>query len=172
LSSARDRIFASWPDANHQPNEVTTSAHITHSRSPDHLSLSPINYSVIGIISIPGIMTGAILGGADVYQAARLQMIISFMISAATVLSCIMVTFFTLYVCVDSEHRIRGDRIHMHPHAFRGASSYAIRTVAGSTRRVWMLFMGSMKQLLLCLTPRRRPRRFSHALSAGDLELG
>jgi hypothetical protein len=121
---------------------------------------------------MPGMMTGAILGGANVSQAARLQMIITFMISASTVLSCIMVTIFTLYVCVDSEHRIRGDRIHMRPHAFRGAISYAIRVVVRSTWRAWMLFMGSVKQLLLCLTPRRRPQRLSHALSPGDLELG
>ena len=121
---------------------------------------------------MPGMMTGAILGGADVSQAARLQMIIVFMISASTVLSCIMVTLFTLYVCVDSEHRIRGDRIHTRPHAFRGASHYAIHVVAGSAWRAWMLFMGPVKRLLLSLTPRRRPQRFSRALSPGDLELG
>ena len=123
---------------------------------------------------MPGMMTGAILGGADVSQAARLQMIITFMISASTVLSCIMVTLFTLYVCVDSEHRIRSDRIHTHPHSFRGASNYALRAVVGSARRAWMLFMGSVKRLLLCLTPRRRTRRLGHAhgLSSGDLELG
>ena len=121
---------------------------------------------------MPGMMTGAILGGADVNQAARLQMIITFMISASAVLSCIMVTLFTLYMCVDSEHRIRSDRIHTHPHTFRGASSHTIRAMVGSTRRAWMLFVGSVKKLLLCLTPRRRPRRFSHALSPGDLELG
>jgi hypothetical protein len=121
---------------------------------------------------MPGMMTGAILGGADVNQAARLQMIIAFMVSASTVLSCIMVTLFTLYVCVDSEHRIRGDRIHTRPHTFRGASSYAIRAVVGSARRAWMLFMGSVRQLLLYLIPRRRFQRVSHALSPGDLELG
>ena len=121
---------------------------------------------------MPGIMTGAILGGADVNQAARLQMIIAFMISSSTVLSCIMVTLFTLYMCVDSEHRIRSDRIYSCPHTFRGASSYAIRTVVGSARRVWMLFLGSVKQLLLYLTRRRRPQRLNYALSPGDLELG
>ena len=121
---------------------------------------------------MPGMMTGAILGGADVNQAARLQMIIAFMISSSTVLSCIMVTLFTLYVCVDSEHRIRSDRIHSRPHTFRGASSYAIRTVVGSARRVWMLFLGSVRQLLLYLTLRRRPQWLNYALSPGDLELG
>jgi hypothetical protein len=103
----------------------------------------------MGIISIPGMMTGAILGGADVGQAARLQMIIMFMISASSVLACITVTLFTLNVCVDWEHRIRSDRIHKRPHAFRRASSAAIRAVVGSVRRAGIVFTGSVKQLLL-----------------------
>jgi hypothetical protein len=94
-------------------------------------------------------MTGAILGGADVSQAARLQMIIMFMISASSVLACIIVTLFTLNVCVDSEHRIRSDRIHKRPHVFRRASSDAIRAVVGSLLRPWIFFTGSVKQLLL-----------------------
>ena len=105
--------------------------------------------SVMGIISIPGMMTGAILGGADVGQAARLQMIIMFMISSSSVLACIVVTLFTLNVCVDWEHRIRSDRIHKRPHTFRRASSEAIRAVVGSVRRAWIVFTGSVKQLLL-----------------------
>jgi len=107
------------------------------------------SHSVMGIISIPGMMTGAILGGADVGQAARLQMIIMFMISASSVLACIVVTLFTLYVCVDSEHRIRSDRIHKRPHAFCRASSDCIRAVVGSVRRPWIFFTGSVKQFLL-----------------------
>jgi hypothetical protein len=103
----------------------------------------------MGIISIPGMMTGAILGGADVGQAARLQMIIMFMISASSVLACIIVTIFTLNVCVDSEHRIRSDRIHKRPHALCRASSDAIRVMVGYVRRPWIFFTGSVKQLLL-----------------------
>ncbi|KAF8498559.1 UPF0014-domain-containing protein [Russula emetica] len=105
--------------------------------------------SVMGVISIPGMMTGAILGGADVGQAARLQMIIMFMISASSVLACVIVTLFTLHVCVDSEQRIRKDRIHKRPHAFRRASSDGIRAVIGSVRRAWILFTGSVKQLIV-----------------------
>jgi hypothetical protein len=92
-------------------------------------SPSPRKYSVIGIVAIPGMMTGAILGGADVKQAARLQMIIMFMISASSALSCIVATLFTLYVCVDSEHRIRGDRIDTRRHAWLRVGSGTIRAV-------------------------------------------
>ena len=94
-------------------------------------------------------MTGAILGGADVEPAARLQMIIMFMISASSVLACIIVTLFTLYVCVDSEHRIRGDRIYTRPHPFRRASSAAVWSVVSSVRRAWVAVTSTRKQGLL-----------------------
>jgi uncharacterized protein (TIGR00245 family) len=67
--------------------------------------------SVVGIIAIPGMMTGAILGGSSVNQAAKLQIIIMFMIAASVVLSSLFTTFTAIMVVVDREHRIRGDRI-------------------------------------------------------------
>lgn len=53
--------------------------------------------SVIGLIAIPGMMTGQIMGGASVLQAARYQQIIMFMISASTalaVLTAVVVSVF------------------------------------------------------------------------------
>lgn len=67
--------------------------------------------SVIGMISIPGTMTGSILGGASITQAARLQMILMFLISSAVVLSSVIATGFALMIVVDQDHRIRMDRI-------------------------------------------------------------
>ena len=67
--------------------------------------------SVIGMISIPGAMTGSILGGASVTQAARLQMVLMFLISSVVVLSSIVATGFALMIVVDQDHRIRMDRI-------------------------------------------------------------
>ena len=67
--------------------------------------------SVIGMISIPGAMTGSILGGASVTQAARLQMVLTFLLSSVVVLSSIVATGFTLLIVVDQDHRIRMDRI-------------------------------------------------------------
>ncbi|KAJ3563823.1 hypothetical protein NP233_g8688 [Leucocoprinus birnbaumii] len=78
--------------------------------------------SVLGIIAIPGMMTGAILGGSSVQQAARLQMIIMFMISAATTLASILVTFSVICVLVDFDHRIRTDRISLKKTVFAKAS--------------------------------------------------
>jgi len=67
--------------------------------------------SVIGMIAIPGTMTGSILGGASVTQAARLQMVLMFLISSVVVLSSIVATGFALMIIVDQDHRIRMDRI-------------------------------------------------------------
>ena len=69
------------------------------------------SHSVIGIISIPGMMTGAILGGSSVHQAAKLQMIIMFMITANIVLASVFITFIAIIMVIDHEHRIRSDRI-------------------------------------------------------------
>jgi hypothetical protein len=65
----------------------------------------------MGIVAIPGTMTGAILGGSSVHQAAKLQMIIMFMIAAAAVLASVFITFTTIIMVVDQEHRYRSDRI-------------------------------------------------------------
>jgi Uncharacterised protein family (UPF0014) len=56
-------------------------------------------------------MTGAIIGGSSVDQAAKLQMIIMFMIAAAALLASLFITFAAIIVVVDQEHRIRSDRI-------------------------------------------------------------
>ncbi|OCF42086.1 hypothetical protein I317_04057 [Kwoniella heveanensis CBS 569] len=77
------------------------------------LSLLPTvnQMSVIGLISIPGMMTGAIVGGKSVEQAARLQMIIMFMISASSALCVLLALFFALTTLVDTQCRIRSDRL-------------------------------------------------------------
>jgi hypothetical protein len=56
-------------------------------------------------------MTGALLGGSSVHQAAKLQMIIMFMSTANTILASVFITFTAIIVVVDQEHRIRSDRI-------------------------------------------------------------
>ncbi|PCH37360.1 hypothetical protein WOLCODRAFT_167442 [Wolfiporia cocos MD-104 SS10] len=62
--------------------------------------------NVLGIIAIPGMMTGAILGDSSVEQATWLQMVIMFMISSCTALSSIVTTCLVLAVVVDNEHRV------------------------------------------------------------------
>ncbi|KAN0132361.1 Uncharacterized protein family (UPF0014) domain containing protein [Lactarius tabidus] len=116
------------------------------------LSLMPVinQMSVTGIIAIPGMMSGAILGGADVQQAARLQMIIMFMITASCGLACIVATLLAINVCVDSEHRIRNERIDSRPHALSRTSSAAVGAVGSAIQRTWIRFASIWKHRSVC----------------------
>lgn len=67
--------------------------------------------SVIGLVSIPGMMTGAILGGATISQAVKYQQIIMFLISATTLLSVTLSAAICVTVCIDGNHRLRPDRV-------------------------------------------------------------
>ncbi|GJE95251.1 ABC transporter permease [Phanerochaete sordida] len=104
------------------------------------LALTPnINQmSVLGIIAIPGMMTGAILGGSSVQQAARLQMVIMFMISSCTALASIVTTVLALSVVVDAEHRIRTDKIDGRPHAVWRARDRAFAWLAAGLKALWL----------------------------------
>ncbi|KAG1821979.1 uncharacterized protein BJ212DRAFT_933489 [Suillus subaureus] len=100
-------------------------------------SVFTLDNSVIGIIAIPGMMTGAILGGSSVQQAARLQMVIMFMISASTALASIITTITTLAVVVDSEDRLRPDRVDVREHPVWRARNWLFsRAVDGVKRTV------------------------------------
>ncbi|WWC67551.1 uncharacterized protein I206_101460 [Kwoniella pini CBS 10737] len=81
--------------------------------------------SVIGLISIPGMMTGAIVGGKSVEQAAKLQMI-----SASSALSVLLALCFSLTTLVDSRCRIRPDRLDSRKPIF-----YRYRDAAGE--KIW-----------------------------------
>ncbi|BAS28508.1 ABC transporter permease [Limnochorda pilosa] len=45
---------------------------------------------VVGLVSLPGMMTGQILGGADPHQAVRYQIVVMFMIAAAVAIGCLL----------------------------------------------------------------------------------
>ena len=100
--------------------------------------------SVLGIIAIPGMMTGAILGGSSVQQAAKLQMIIMFMISSATTLASIFTTMAVIAVTVDGDHRIRADRIDGGLDPLWKARESTAKKITRVTRELF--------------TPRRHPR--------------
>jgi hypothetical protein len=83
----------------------------------------------MGATAIPGMMIRTILGGTDVEQAARLQIIITFMMAASTTLSCIVATHFVLWICVDSEQHIRSNCIDTRPHVVHRAFNSAILVI-------------------------------------------
>ncbi len=49
--------------------------------------------TVVGIVSLPGMMTGQILAGQDPEQAVRYQIIVLFFLASATALACIVVVY-------------------------------------------------------------------------------
>ncbi|CAO3659591.1 unnamed protein product [Umbelopsis ramanniana] len=67
--------------------------------------------SILGLISIPGMMTGQIMAGAPVGQAAMYQQIMMFMISGCSAFSVLYCVAICIRVAIDNDHRLRLDRI-------------------------------------------------------------
>jgi putative ABC transport system permease protein len=67
--------------------------------------------SVVGVVSIPGMMTGQILGGSDPALAARYQILIIFLIAAATALGTASAVLLSIRALFDDGHRLRVDRL-------------------------------------------------------------
>ena len=67
--------------------------------------------SVVGIVTVPGMMTGQILGGTDPALAARYQIMILFLIAGATALGTAGVVLFALRALFDDFGRLRGERL-------------------------------------------------------------
>ncbi|GJJ72904.1 putative ABC transport system permease protein [Entomortierella parvispora] len=67
--------------------------------------------SIIGLISIPGMMTGQLIAGASVLNAAKSQQIIMFLISGAAAFGTLSSVLICLRVCFDSSDRLRPERI-------------------------------------------------------------
>ena len=73
------------------------------------VGLTPIvnSTSIVGVVSIPGMMTGQILSGADPAQAVRYQIMVSFMIMASTALGATGLAVYSVLQLTDKEHRLR-----------------------------------------------------------------
>lgn len=59
------------------------------------IALSPVidNAKTVGLISLPGAMTGLIMGGASPLEAIQLQIVVMNMLIGATTVSSIMSTY-------------------------------------------------------------------------------
>ena len=99
----------------------------------------------MGAAAIPSMMIRTTLGGTDVEQAARLQIIITFTTAASTALSCIVATHLVLWICVDSEKNIRRNCIDTRPHVVRRVLNDAIINIVGY---IWNLTMSWVEHLL------------------------
>ncbi len=74
------------------------------------LSMTPLinAMNVVGLVSIPGMMTGQILGGSDPWKAAKYQICIFQLIGAAASTSAILLVFVVCFVLFDAEDRLGG----------------------------------------------------------------
>ncbi|HSW44048.1 MAG TPA: iron export ABC transporter permease subunit FetB [Phycisphaerae bacterium] len=66
---------------------------------------------VTGLVFLPGMMTGQILAGIDPVVAVRYQIMVMFMIAAATSLGCILMTLLTYRRMFNARHQLESDRI-------------------------------------------------------------
>ncbi len=66
---------------------------------------------VVGIVSLPGMMTGQILQGADPLAAVKYQIVVMFMLSASTALGSIGVALLVYRRMFNDHHQLRADRI-------------------------------------------------------------
>jgi putative ABC transport system permease protein len=66
---------------------------------------------VVGIVSLPGMMTGQILAGADPMPAVKYQIVVMFMIAAATSLGCIVVALLVYRRLFNERHQLLAERI-------------------------------------------------------------
>ncbi|MCB9742197.1 MAG: iron export ABC transporter permease subunit FetB [Alphaproteobacteria bacterium] len=67
--------------------------------------------SVVGLVTIPGMMTGQILGGTEPGLAARYQLLILFLIAASVAIGTTVAVLLAARLMFDAEHRLRLDRL-------------------------------------------------------------
>jgi putative ABC transport system permease protein len=77
-------------------------------RSACHLGLTPVlnGMSIMGLVSIPGMMTGQILGGTPPALAARYQIVVMFLIASSAALSVTGAAALAVSACTDGAHRL------------------------------------------------------------------
>lgn len=64
-----------------------------------------------GVVSLPGMMTGQILSGADPQEAVKYQLLIMFLIGGATGLGVLSAVLASAWRLTDTRHRLRLDRL-------------------------------------------------------------
>ena len=67
--------------------------------------------SVVGLVTIPGMMTGQLLGGTPPAEAARYQIMILFLVAGATAIGVALAVLLSLRRLFDDQLRLRTDRL-------------------------------------------------------------
>jgi len=66
---------------------------------------------IVGIVSLPGMMTGQILAGADPLQAVKYQIVVMFMVAAATAMGCMMMALLVFKRMFSAHHQLLWQQI-------------------------------------------------------------
>ncbi len=66
---------------------------------------------VVGIVSLPGMMTGQLVSGMSPIQAVKYQIVIMFMVASATALGTVGVVLLTFARLFNADHQFLADRI-------------------------------------------------------------
>ncbi|MEW5314616.1 MAG: hypothetical protein WDW38_006095 [Sanguina aurantia] len=118
------------------------------------LSLSPLlsQMSVVGLVSVPGMMSGALLAGIDPVQASRYQLAIMFLIAGSTAISSLASILLAVHRLVDAQHMLCFDQLQPRYHA-SGLLTYL---KSRFTEALSVLHHFSQRFYVSCCSSRRR----------------
>ncbi len=66
---------------------------------------------IVGIVSLPGMMTGQLVAGMAPIQAVKYQIVIMFLVASATALGTVSIVLFTFFRLFTAEHQFRRERL-------------------------------------------------------------
>lgn len=77
------------------------------------LALTPLlnSMNVVGIVSIPGMMTGNLLSGTSPSVAAHYQILIYFLVALSSSVSAVATIYAALLTICDNHHRLRSEKL-------------------------------------------------------------
>ncbi len=67
--------------------------------------------NVVGVVSLPGMMTGQILAGADPLQAVKYQIVVMFMVTASATFGCVLIALLIYQRVFTPKHQLAAHRI-------------------------------------------------------------
>jgi len=97
--------------------------------------------AVIGLISIPGMMTGQVLGGSPPQEAARYQMLIMYLIAICGFGSILSIDWVTLLIAFDGDHRLRSERFEKKSGGKRNVLTRMIECCSMAICKIWASWM-------------------------------
>ena len=70
---------------------------------------------LVGLVSLPGMMTGQILAGADPLQAVKYQIVVMFMVAASATFGCVLIALLAFQKLFTAQHQLAAQLIEKRP---------------------------------------------------------